>query len=311
MKKWIFFTSLFLFLTIEKATAGPRVGNGGAGWHCSIYGNTSWIQTLDLYEAVHEFHLTPLEFHDMDFDQIIGDRADRLEEIEEHTNYDFNRYLEEARTSFNLVEMSQLIDIDDSVVRVTPDQSTCENGIISKVQIANMTMDGRLLINKKYWDMLAEKEKAALIFHEAYYKLFRDLYKDKDSSRARKVVGYIFSRLETHELKKKITSSRENLFTLVDMSPLANILINSNFNDFINLNLVNYCKKMQCSEGTSFDFKGVVTEGVQDKGTYKMHTFRFTYGIDNIAKICLFDVDYTALTGRPENYISRISFNCN
>jgi len=311
MKKRIFSLVLFFFfINLNITNAGPRVGNGGGGWLCTNDNEVSWIQIIDLYEAAHEFDLEPLNFYGLELDQIFTLLMDKLDTIGELKNYNFQSYLYQARTKYILVEASDFFKIKDDLVRVRPSGITCPNGEISKVQIANMTFDGRLIINKKYWDYLSEKEKAALIFHEAYYKLFRDFYNDEDSTRARKVVGYLFSELSRDDLKNKFTESRENLFTAIDMAPLANILINTSFSDFVNRNLSNYCKEMNCPAKTEFIFESIINGQLQDKSTFKMQNFLFTYGIREIGKQCQFDVDYTALTGQNKNYISRVSFNC-
>jgi len=311
MKKRMFSLLLFSTLVLLKtAHAGPRVGNGGAGWLCSSEEKVFWLSTLDLYEASHEFHLTPLEFTTAAFDEIIHTLSLRLQKIEEFENYNFHHYLEEVRTGFTLVDSNDLTAIDDNLVRVVPNGRACPHGDISKVQIANMTFDGRLIIDKDLWQLLPATEQAALIFHEAFYKLFRDLYNDQDSTRARRVVGPLFSEMPLADLKKHLVSSRQNLFSLVDMSPLANILINSNFNDFINANLVNYCQKILCPEGTKFSFSSVTLRPVQTSAAATIHSFHFTYAIDNLATECQFLVDYTTSPRQLEHTISKILFDC-
>jgi len=63
-------------------------------------------------------------------------------------------------------------------------------------QLANLTYDYDILIDKEIWDALPETDKAALYIHEIIYQYFRDYLDDKDSRRAILFTGYLIG---THQ----------------------------------------------------------------------------------------------------------------
>ena len=95
--------------------------------------------------------------------------------------------------------------IDDAKVRVKPAIETCD-GTIAPMQIANFTDDGRLLIDSHLFNhpKFSPRDQAALLVHEAIYAYFRSRFEDRDSQRARRVVGILFSKLDSKAAHQKI-----------------------------------------------------------------------------------------------------------
>jgi hypothetical protein len=207
MKMLKLLLSALMILAMPRSVfGGPRVGNGGGGWVCrnSPSGPVQWIELLDLYEARQEFGLrlqtaTPTK---KAIDLVrekqawvrqnipaFGDRLDSyVERIEKNLRV----------TSGGLAETNQSY-------RIRPSARECPNGVIGAVQLANYTFYDKVLISGEAWNdpAFSEISKAALLFHEAIYLFFRELG-DQDSTRARRVVGLLFSDLTAKQMNAKI-----------------------------------------------------------------------------------------------------------
>ncbi|WP_374029185.1 hypothetical protein [Bdellovibrio bacteriovorus] len=75
--------------------------------------------------------------------------------------------------------------VDDAAEVVLPKNCKLE-------QLAHYVDDETLIVSQEIWNALSATDKAALITHEAIYRLERT-YGAKDSRRARKIVGHVFS----------------------------------------------------------------------------------------------------------------------
>jgi hypothetical protein len=74
-------------------------------------------------------------------------------------------------------------------------------------QVANYTIDGRLLISSFLWNhpLFTAVDKAALVVHEVVYKHARKNHGNTTSDRARETVGILFSDLSIQALRTKLT----------------------------------------------------------------------------------------------------------
>lgn len=80
------------------------------------------------------------------------------------------------------------------------------------VQIANGTKDGKLVVNPKIWNLLAEVERVGLLVHQIIYERQSSPDPTSNSRRARAIVAHLFSDMEDESFSsayKKWLSSLE------------------------------------------------------------------------------------------------------
>lgn len=197
----IFTVTLFTSLQLW---AGDKIGNGGGLWTCSQNHSLQIGVLVDLYEAQEEFGLNLISSFENDPMRIVQERSDfarlNLPEYSAH----WNQLLAESAKKIRLVN-SELIIIDDALFRIKPSPASCQNGW-TYTQFANYTNMDQILIRQDLWNSPAVQttHKAALIWHEVIYKWLRDKYNDKDSTRTRQIVGYLFSTTSPAEIRLRI-----------------------------------------------------------------------------------------------------------
>jgi hypothetical protein len=197
-----------IFAAPKFADAGPRVGNGGAGWVCQDRSTKAyrWIRLVDLFEAENEFGLK-INPHAGSYREILDQKmATILREVpslQKKLTTDAQRLI----SSITMVpDGSTLTRIDDGRIRVPPSPRSCQNGYLYYGQLANFTDDGRLLINGAYFQhsVFSETDRSALLLHEILYKSLRDTSGDTNSTRARQLVGLLFSDINSTELRADV-----------------------------------------------------------------------------------------------------------
>ena len=200
---------LILISAVPPAWAGTRVGNGGAGWLCRDHATMKprWLTLVDLFEARTEYGLTIPDSAETDPWKILDAK---LVFIRAHVPRLAALLTADAgylRSALHVLPPeSQLQEIGDGQIRVRPSPSTCEDGYLYYFQLANFTHDGRLLVNGEMWasDVFAPLDRAGLLTHELVYKALRDRCGDRSSSRARAIVGLLFSDLEAARIAAKV-----------------------------------------------------------------------------------------------------------
>lgn len=192
-------------LGISHAQAGDKVGNGGGLWACvSPDQQISKGTLVDLYEARTEFGLILITSAESNPLNIVKER-------ETYLRSNFNLYLREWSLALSeVLEKMRLVEaelekVDDALFRMRPLPSTCA-GTWNYIQFANFTHLNQVLIRKDIWnhEAIPALDKAALIWHEAIYKWLRATYGDRDSVRARQIVGLMFAQLTPQELARGI-----------------------------------------------------------------------------------------------------------
>lgn len=216
MKTFLQTISLFALagLSSPSAQAESAVGNGGHGLYCMRTNGNDTLELLDLYEAQSEYKLkiesklpensdgkSPDEIVDLVVVERIGDLAADLLATAGLEYGDsrkpeliVQKRLESIRAITVYLEGDDvLLPLDDVKQRVSRESQASEAHCFT-VAIANYTDDGRLLIARKYYDMLSPLHKAALWAHEMIYEVARRSFPQmKDSRLVRKIVGKIFS----------------------------------------------------------------------------------------------------------------------
>lgn len=201
------------------AQHGERGGNGGGVWVCQYkdaLGTVRKIELVDFYEAEKEFKLTLKKYPGMDAETILDLYKYRIFEIDKNLSASLEPYFSKLQEKINLVDMDLEI-IDDSLSRGKPAQRWCEGGKISYQQIANFTTYGTILINENLFQhgKFSETEKAGLYLHEVVYEYLRDKSKDKDSQRARRIVGVVASTLTTEQARAELIRVSTYMYKMV------------------------------------------------------------------------------------------------
>jgi hypothetical protein len=201
---WILLSMLaFAF----NANAANEIGNGGGLWICRSNSNQAVTSAMlvDLFEARSEFKLgIPVPQSGLAAQQILELKLGWLA-----TNYPqllnlIEPYIDLVESNIVYVD-GQLQIVDDSLYRLKPGPETCANGRVEYVQFANFTNYGKLLVQLDLWNSKAitELDRAALLFHEIVYRALRDSG-DRNSIRARQIVGLVFSDLSAQEMRKRV-----------------------------------------------------------------------------------------------------------
>lgn len=216
-KKWrIVFTVLMLFSATttmaQKSTdEGERGGNGGGVWVCQNkdrLGTIRKVELVDFYEAEKEFKYTIKNQTGLDSQTILDLYKYRIFEIDKNLAASMEPYFSKLNAKLNPVD-TDLEVIDDALYRVKPPGRWCEDGTISYQQLANYTNYtnyGSILINEYLYNhaQVSELERAGLLLHEVVYEYLREKFHDKDSQRARRIVGVLASTLTTEQAREAL-----------------------------------------------------------------------------------------------------------
>lgn len=194
------------FATIDVGAqgGGQGVGNGGGGWICrenDAKKSLRWIQTLDLFEAEHEWGYTPKRSEADEFRQI-SDALGELRPLMPEFVADTEKALKIARKGVLVQgplprrERGSQKPIQDDIATVPPGVHTCPNGTWERIQLAVFYDPNELEIDRDWYRLLPKTERAALYLHEAIYLLLRKgPGKDPNSIRTRQIVGILLSTL--------------------------------------------------------------------------------------------------------------------
>lgn len=173
-------------VSYAKTPEGGMSGGGGQSVVCrDQQGQIQTAEVLDLFEGRELFGLSYVSFGSS-VDEIISkvklDNRDSMSQPEIHLFPLIERVQKITRFTGNNVILKP---IDDAAEVVTPANCDVE-------QVASYVDDNLLLINKEIWDHFDNINKAALILHEAVYRLER--YDGaRNSRRARKIVSHIMA----------------------------------------------------------------------------------------------------------------------
>lgn len=198
------FLSCFILLISQSLFAGDKVGNGGGLWTCSFRQNLTQGMLVDLYEAEEEFSLELISSIETDPFKIVNERNNYIK-INLPIFYNpWNQKLTESLNKIHFVN-SELTIVEDALYRIKPLSSRCSEGW-SYTQFANYTNQDQILIRDDLWKnpIINPIHKAALVWHEVIYAWLRDQYHEKDSVRARQIVGLLFSKLPQNIMQEKM-----------------------------------------------------------------------------------------------------------
>ncbi|WP_413293528.1 hypothetical protein ACLSU7_00320 [Bdellovibrio sp. HCB185ZH] len=167
-------------------------GGGGKSVVCrNSKGQITSAQTLDLFEAKNVYNLKLIQFKGSAEEISAKVQAKLKDSI--GSGYDYNPFYARVNRIMKFVPPSAVIKpIDDAAEVVLPKNCQLE-------QLAHYVDDETLLVSQEIWNHLSNAEKAALISHEAVYRVDR-AFGAKDSRRARRIVAHLFSDFTLEEV---------------------------------------------------------------------------------------------------------------
>lgn len=196
-----------LLLMACTALAGDKVGNGGGLWAClDSQENVRYGILVDLYEAREQHGLPLINHFSADSYSIVNERKEFAQKYLPARAPTWSAYLDDVYKKMRLTD-AVLTEVDDALYPISPLPVNCPNGKWKYLQFANyLQQSQQILIRKDLWQHpnVSTLDKAALIWHEAIYAWLRDSGGDKDSRRARHIVGLLFSQLPPFEIQKQI-----------------------------------------------------------------------------------------------------------
>lgn len=174
--------------------AGNEGAHGGGAVVCRDSQNAILsAELLDLYEGREEFGLTLTSSEDS-MAQILASMIERAKVM---SNRDFSSLYAEIQQVMAKKKMLAnhigLEPVDDSFPTIKPKDCKIE-------QLANYKGDSVVLIDGELWEHLNNENKAALIVHEAVYKILRDRELVRNSRKARMIVAQLFSATASDQL---------------------------------------------------------------------------------------------------------------
>ncbi len=206
----VFLAAAFLMST--KAFAGVGSSGGGKGVVCrDIVGAIQSVELLDLWEAKHIYGRSVSESPEsLD---VQSERAAKalMNSISIGRSCIGSTCVSEADTLYNeLVETQKIFtslneDVkflkevtlaltDDSNEIATPNLGNC--AIEQIVRYEDTPIRPTIFVNDDIYTAMSPTQKAALLSHEALYKVARNFFGEKTSIRVRRAIGGIFSNLK-------------------------------------------------------------------------------------------------------------------
>ena len=178
----------------------------GGAWVCQNKDQSNrWIRLVDLYEAEKEFQVPLKSFTGKDYREIQSILLEQAVDFFSESFYEgVSSSLREIEQNIQSLDVDLAV-IDDAAFRVMPSVQECPEGSIRYAQLANFTGYGTILINQRLFNdpVLSEMDKAALMFHESIYAFLRSSG-EVNSVNTRKIVGYIFSSLNSEEIRQNV-----------------------------------------------------------------------------------------------------------
>jgi hypothetical protein len=190
MNKLLGWSLVIGFVSVGSVYAGTKDGGGGPSVICNgPDGKVQSAQLLDLHEAQVRYGLTVPHSNTPAQVQLKA-AFERLVAYNWFIASDVEDALSAVESKIAFLPAGEImapgVDLGDGYAAVIP------NGC-SLAYVGYYESDGTLRISKDIFDLLSETDRAALLMHEALYKVARDIGYQKDSLVSRKFNGYLFS----------------------------------------------------------------------------------------------------------------------
>ncbi|MNJ91168.1 hypothetical protein D3C87_88150 [compost metagenome] len=205
MKSLQRFLLVILTLASANAFAAPdRIGNGGGVWMCeSPNGDILDLMFMDIFEARREYQLNVPETNENPLYTV----QSKKKWIQQFLPYGtaLNEHILYVEKNITWID-DIIVSIPDAANKITPHPSLCKQGKWLPVQLVNFTDDFRILVRRELFDspLMTDVERAAVYLHEGIYSYLRSEFSDKDSVRARAIVGLLMSDLSDAQKVERI-----------------------------------------------------------------------------------------------------------
>lgn len=199
-------SSILLVISLFAPTgyASEQEGHGGGALICQYEGGYKAIM-LDLWEGQLEkpfgLGLVMKNSKGMTVDDIVTRALKKLPGGIVGFGGDTKAALEIVKSNLIFLPIGlDIYDSDDVKAKIIP--SNCEFKFAARFQ---NEIDGpRIYVNKMVWESMDDLNKAALLLHEAIYKVLRDRVEDSDSKRTRVIVANLLSNIEFENIYAEI-----------------------------------------------------------------------------------------------------------
>ncbi|WP_413288327.1 hypothetical protein [Bdellovibrio sp. HCB337] len=200
--------ALLTFCATSIAMAAPRVNSGGGGWACrknDSTGQVMWIKAADLTKV--EFYTPGAGLKELSGDRwtLLKEQHARIEKVVPILASLMR--LHPFDIANNLVAIPDALNfVPDAELRYKPPASSCVGGLVSYVQLADTTMDGKVIYSSRVWNMpeFSEFHKAAILLHEEIYFALRESLGDESSYRTRQLMGLLYSNMDENTLRQAV-----------------------------------------------------------------------------------------------------------
>jgi hypothetical protein len=185
----LFFLVFFLSLITNPAQAGDKGGGNGGGIHyCPLATTIEKAQMYDVYEA-----FTRYDYNIPQTDEPVEEIVKRaLKKVAKQDT--FLEAIIFKQVDYLLKGKHLLLRSNIDLTPISDHKILVKNKDCSYEQLANWDeKSGNVMVAKEYYELLDNISKAALILHEAIYKVGRDYFHDESSENTRRIVGEMLS----------------------------------------------------------------------------------------------------------------------
>lgn len=194
--------SVILGLGSLAAHAGNENGGGGGAVVCRNPDHSIMsVETLDIYEAKNMYGLYVPE-QAGSVKEIVANIKVKLRDSLAQPEIHLYPLIERVQSIMRFTQNgAKLEPVDDAAAIVLPKDCKIE-------QLANYVDDNLLVVQHELWERLSNTQKAALILHEAIYRLER--YEGATTSRrTRRIVASLFSNLQLESVESGLPLNRK------------------------------------------------------------------------------------------------------
>jgi hypothetical protein len=194
---------LIVLLSASTIFAAPRVNSGGGGWVCRKIdnGEVLWVKAADLTKV--EF-IQPGKLVEKEGDQwdLLAEQRAYIKRVLPKLDAILEKYPLNIRERLRPVP-DALNFVPDAELRYKPPVSSCPEGVVSFVQLADTNMDGQVIYSSRVWGLpqFSNFQKAAILLHEEIYYALRQSFGDESSYRTRQIMGLVYAGMKDDPLR--------------------------------------------------------------------------------------------------------------
>jgi len=200
----VFILSAAFFSSVAFGS-GVGAGGGGSAWQCTSEKNPSenWIQTVDLFQARVTYGDKAVTLSNESVEKQVAGFVKKAASYSEL----FQTQLEEFITLYGhqkheLSPLEELQKVEDLSKLSQPSRRLCPSGKIDRMQVVHYIGDTANIDHFAYSELPTETDRAAIIIHEAIYRMRREFFGDGDATKSIQLVGCLVSSM-TQEYERQ------------------------------------------------------------------------------------------------------------